>query len=151
MLWRQQGNFEMPYFSPLSGRTRCPAALSGARRPVATAVVKNPFVADSSSEKSSCGDNKEILRCTISPLSGRTRYPAALGSARRCPGVRCPWVAPLSGPAASHLTPPCTPPPGVRHLGPRLSGRPRCPAVLGGARRPVGAAVVKNLFCGGLQ
>jgi hypothetical protein len=33
-----------------------------------------------------------------------------MSGGRRCPGLRCPWVAPLSGPAASHLTLPCPPP-----------------------------------------
>ena len=43
-------------------------AASGARRPVATTVVKNPLVADSSRKESSCGDSMEILRCpTILP------------------------------------------------------------------------------------
>ena len=38
--------------------------LGGAWRLVATAVVTNPLVADSSSKESSCGDSREILRCT---------------------------------------------------------------------------------------
>ncbi len=51
-----------------------------------------------------------------------------MSGGRRCPGLRCPWVAPLSGPAAYHLTPPGPPPPpppppGVRHLGPRQKKR----------------------------
>ena len=58
-------NIGRPKCSPLSGRTLCPAVLGGARRPVAKAVVKNPFVADISSEESSCGDNEGISRCQI--------------------------------------------------------------------------------------
>jgi len=59
---------------------RRPAVLGGARRPAATAVVKNPPAADNSSEESSRGHNKRILRCPIFPLSGRIRGPAVLGS-----------------------------------------------------------------------
>jgi len=72
----------MPNFSPLFGRTLCSAVLGGARRPVAKAVVKNPFVADSSSEESSCGDNKEISRCQIF-----LRYLVV-------PGARRHWAVP---------------------------------------------------------
>jgi len=58
-------NLGMLKFFPLSGGTLCPAVLGGARRPGAKTVVKNPVVADSSSEESSCGDNKWISRCQI--------------------------------------------------------------------------------------
>jgi len=79
LMWRQ--TLKMPNFSPLFGRTLCPAVLGGARRPVAKAVVKNPFVADSSSEESFCGD-KEILRCQIF-----LRYLVV-------PGARRHWAVP---------------------------------------------------------
>jgi len=77
-------NLNMPNFSPLFGRTLCPAALGGARRPVAKAVVKNPLVAGSSSEKSSCGDGEGISKCRIF-----LRYLVApvLGGTGRCPAA----------------------------------------------------------------
>jgi len=75
-------DFKMPSFSPLCGRALCPAVLGGARRPVAKAVVKNPFGADSSSDESSCGDNKGISRCQIF-----IRYLVV-------PGARRHWAVP---------------------------------------------------------
>ena len=71
-------------FSPLSGRTLCPAVLGGARRPVAKAVVKNPFAADSSSEESSCGDNEGISRCQIFTAIWWHPVPGDIG---RCPAA----------------------------------------------------------------
>jgi len=81
------GNLKMPSFSPLFSRTLCPAALGGARRPVAkAAVVLNPLDAGSSSEESACGNSEGILKCQIfyrylaAPVPGGTgRCPAAGG------------------------------------------------------------------------
>ena len=61
---------------------KCPVVLGGARRPVATAVVKNPFVADSSSEESSCGDN-----------NGNFKMPNFLPYLV-VPGARSRWAVP---------------------------------------------------------
>jgi len=80
-MWRQ-AIFKMPNFSPLFGRALCPAALGGARRPVAKAVVKNPFVADSSSDESCCGGSERISKCQIF-----IRYPVV-------PGARRDWAVP---------------------------------------------------------
>ena len=115
-----KGILKCPLLSPLwshplpGGVGRCPAACGD------SSSKEYPFVADSSSEESSCGDNKEILRCPISSLIWSHLVP---GGAGQRPAVsRCP--VPVGGPlirpgGISSHTPLAPTPPGVRHLEPR--------------------------------